>query len=126
MTLALAVAVGCTAQQPQESLSADGVVGCADSAAWGQVATVTPEGGQLRVVLEPDRWLTPESSSRTVDFLADDRATESGAPPWRVGDRGLLILSKSSPPALYDEEVGQELERAWRDAGSRRLTDCPG
>lgn len=124
VTVTLALVGGCTGDE-EGSLAADGLVSCAHSAAWGQVKTVTPEGGRLRVVVEADRWLVPESGAEAFAFLADDPATEAGAPAWRPGDRGLLILDESSPPALYPDEAGQELERAWRDAGARTLTDCP-
>jgi hypothetical protein len=28
--------------------------------------------------------------------------------------------------AFYPDDLGQELERVWREAGARPLNDCPG
>lgn len=120
----LAVLAACSGERPEESRSADGVLGCAASAAWGSVTTVTPQADRLRVVLTAERWVVPAQGDATVEFVADDPAAETGAPAWKPGDRGLLVLDQDSPPALYADDIGTELEKAWRDAGARRLTDC--
>ena len=120
-----ASAAGYTQEQPQDSLAADGVIGCADAATWGQVTTVTPAADGLRVVLRVDRWVVPDKGDDTVKFVADNPSTEVGAPAWTTGDRGLLVLNPSSPPTLYSDDLGKKVKKAWRDAGGRRLTDCP-
>jgi hypothetical protein len=100
------------------------VIGCADSATWGQVSTVTPKANGLRIVLRADRWVVPDKGNATVEFLADNPSTHVGAPTWTTGDRGLLVLNRSSPPSLFSEDAGKDVEKAWRDAGTRRLNDC--
>ncbi len=117
-------ATGCTQTQPEESLAADGVLGCADSATWGRVTTVTPGVNDLRVILHVDRWVVPDKGADTVEFVADNPSSQAGAPTWATGDRGLLVLNRSSPPSLFTEDAGKEIEKAWRDAGARCLTDC--
>ncbi|MEV4637591.1 hypothetical protein AB0J80_09595 [Actinoplanes sp. NPDC049548] len=111
---------GCTETQSEDSLAAVAVLGCADSAAWGTVTTVTPEGSRLRVVMRTDRWVVPDTGATTVDFLADHPSAQVGAPDWKVGARGLVVLDGSAPPSLYADEPGKNLERVWRDAGARR------
>ncbi|GIF78445.1 hypothetical protein [Asanoa siamensis] len=122
--LLLLLAVGC-ASPPEQSLAADGVIGCAEVAAWGRIESVTPDDGRLRVTLRPERWLTAQPAGPTVEFRADDPAVEANAPAWRVGDEGLLILSAAAPPALYPADAGADLEDAWRKAVARRPSDCP-
>ena len=122
-----ASATGCAQAQPEESLAAEGVLGCAETAAWGQVTAVTPAAEGLRVVLRAERWVVPDKGAETVEFIADDPSRETGAPAWTTGDRGLLVLLPSSPPRLYSEDTsrGKEVEKAWRDDGARRMTECP-
>ena len=97
------------------------MIGCADSATWGQVTTVTPGANGLRVVLRVDHWVVPDKGADTVEFLADNPSSQVGVPAWTAGDHGLLVLNRSSPPSLFSEDAGKEVETAWRDAGARRL-----
>lgn len=123
--LVCGLAAGCGQAPPPESLAASGVLGCATSAAWGQVTSVTPGADGLHVVLRVERWVVPGQKTDTVAFVADDPAREVGAPAWTVGDRGLLVLLPATPPSLRGEAAGRSVEQAWRDAGARRLDDCP-
>ena len=127
MTVVLLVVIaGCARDDSAEALSAAGVVGCAHTAAWGTITRVTPEGGRLLIEVEPDRWLISEAGMNgPVVLFAEQPAVVVGDPVWTVGRHGLATISEMKSDAFYPDDLGQELERVWREAGARPLNDCP-
>lgn len=100
-----------------------GVLGCADSVAWGRITAAEPVAGRLAVSVDVDEWLVPSTGGRTLTFLADDPAREVGAPAWQQRERVLVVVPERDPAAAYGSADGEQAVQVWRDDGSRRLSD---
>ncbi|MCM4078848.1 hypothetical protein [Paractinoplanes hotanensis] len=110
ITLTMLVS-GCTSTQPEASIDAAGMVGCADQAAWGRIASVSGD----RATLEVDRWLTPSMGATTIEVDA------SGTGP--AGSHGLLVIEGESVAWLSDE-AGLDAQNAWEQAGRPLIDNC--
>ncbi len=97
-----------------------GVLGCADSVAWGRITAAEPVTGRLAVTVEVDEWLVPSTGGRTLTFPADDPAREVGAPEWEPGGRVLVVVPGHDPATAYDPAEGERAVEVWRDDGSPR------
>lgn len=107
------------------SLSANGVLRCAERAAVGEVVDVTEQGDDLEVEFSITRWLVPGANEQdTIQVRVDNPDVTEGAPTWTVGQSGLLVVSPSSPTSLLERDVAEEVEAAWDGTNQPSSREC--
>ncbi|MDQ1013115.1 hypothetical protein QFZ82_007600 [Streptomyces sp. V4I23] len=107
-------------------LSESGIVACSELIAEGTVSRVrSAEPGTVRVRLEVDRYLKPESGPGETDFSVPQK---DGA-AYKVGEKVLVSVSRfeDEVPLLF---IGEEIEPTWEwmrtEAGKADRPTCPG
>lgn len=103
------------------SLSAEGVLVCAEQAAVGTVSKVTAGSGGLTVAFTVDRWVVPSSGPAEITF--DVAGQQAGV--WQADRRGMVVTNRiSDDHQWFDEQAAEELTSSWEGTNAPSSPAC--